>query len=125
MSSNARKIGNNSRKSNPKKQHRVNKYHADKFEGASHAKGIVADIFSFPNGTKAVKVILFKNGERVVAHVPYDGLVNIMERNDNVLLEKSKITRGAGCKYSVVKVEGSSIVKQWRIYSGRECPARI
>lgn len=58
---------------------------------------------------KAVRVQLTKNGKKVTAFVPRDGMINVIDNNDQVLVQ-SLGRRGRtvgdipGCRFIVVKV---------------------
>lgn len=69
------------------------KYLHDPIRGAPQAKGIVIEKIGVeakqPNSAirKAVRIQLIKNGKKITAYVPRDGLINSIETNDTVTVE--------------------------------------
>jgi small subunit ribosomal protein S23e len=91
------------------------------FMGSSHAKGIVVERIGVeskqPNSAirKCVRVQLRKNGKKVAAFVPRDGMLNIIHDNDEVLIagfgRKGKAVGDLpGIRFKVVQVKGKSII---------------
>lgn len=98
-----------------KKTHLLSSIKADALQGACQAAGIVTQKIGVsakqPNSAvrKAVRVQLTKNGKKVTAFVPRDGMINVIDNNDQVLVQ-SLGRRGRtvgdipGCRFIVVKV---------------------
>ena len=89
--------------------------------GSSHAKGIVLEKIGVeakqPNSAirKCVRVQLIKNGKKVSAFVPYDGCLNYVDENDEVLISgfgrKGKAKGDIpGVRFKVVKVSGVGLL---------------
>ncbi|EHY64781.1 small subunit ribosomal protein S23e [Nematocida ausubeli] len=66
---------------------------SDPIGGAPQAKGIVLEKIGLgakqPNSAvrKAVRIQLIKNGKKITAYVPKDGMLNSIEINDTVTVE--------------------------------------
>lgn len=83
------------RRADPKYRARLlsTKYLHDPIRGAPQAKGIVLEKIGVeakqPNSAirKAVRIQLIKNGKKITAYVPRDGLINSIETNDTVTVE--------------------------------------
>ncbi|KCV70652.1 40S ribosomal protein S23 [Fonticula alba] len=95
------------------------------FQGTSHAKGIVIEKIGVeskqPNSAirKCARVQLIKNSKKVTAFVPYDGTMNYIEENDEVLIAgfgRSGMSVGdlPGVRFKVVKVAGVSL---WSLFT--------
>lgn len=93
--------------------------------GSSHAKGIVLEKIGVeakqPNSAirKCVRVQLIKNGKKVSAFVPYDGCLNYVDENDEVLISgfgrKGKAKGDIpGVRFKVVKVSGVGLSALFR-----------
>ncbi|KAF0852450.1 40S small subunit ribosomal protein uS12 (rpS23) [Andalucia godoyi] len=98
---------------------------ANPFGGASHAKGIVLEKIGIeskqPNSAirKAVRVQLIKNGKKIAAFVPYDGCLNFIDENDEVLVAGFGRSGHAvgdipGVRFKCVKVAGVGLFALWR-----------
>jgi small subunit ribosomal protein S23e len=106
------------------------KYHHDPIRGASQAKGIVIEKIGVeakqPNSAirKAVRIQLIKNGKKITAYVPKDGLLNSIETNDTVTIEgfgnKGK-SKGdiPGIRFKVCKIGDDSVAAVYRGKSDR------
>jgi len=104
-----------------KKYHLGTHYKADPFVGASHAKGIVLEKVGIeakqPNSAirKGVRVQLIKNGKKITAFVPWDGCLNFIEENDEVLVagfgrKGHAVGDIPGVRFKAVKVAGTSLL---------------
>ena len=93
---------------------------ANPFQGASHAKGIVVERVGIeakqPNSAirKCVRVQLIKNGKKVGAFVPWDGCLNFIDENDEVLISGFGRSGRAigdipGIRFKVVKVSNVAL----------------
>ena len=89
------------------------------------AKGIVLEKIGVeakqPNSAirKCVRVQLIKNGKKVSAFVPFDGCLNFVDENDEVLIEgfgrKGKAKGDIpGVRFKVVKVSGVGLSALFR-----------
>jgi len=108
-----------------KKSHLGTALKANPFGGTSHAKGIVLEKIGIeakqPNSAvrKAVRVQLIKNGKKVSAFVPFDGCLNFIEENDEVLVAgfgRKGHAKGdiPGVRFKVVKVAGVGLHALYR-----------
>merc|ERR1712108_60755 len=108
-----------------KKAHLGTRWKANPFGGASHAKGIVLEKVGVeakqPNSAirKCVRVQLIKNGKKVTAFVPFDGGLNFVDENDEVLISgfgrKGKAKGDIpGVRFKVVKVSGVGLSALFR-----------
>jgi len=106
---------------NWKKAHLSTRYTANPFGGSSHAKGIVLEKVGVeakqPNSAirKCVRVQLGKNGKKVTAFAPWDGMLTFIDENDEVLVagfgRKGKaIGDIPGVRFKVVKICGVGCV---------------
>ena len=97
------------------------------FGSASHAKGIVVEKLAVeakqPNSAirKCVRVQLRKNGKKITAFVPYDGSINYINDNDEVLVSGFGRSGHAvgdlpGVRFKVVGIKGKSLVG---LYKGK------
>lgn len=83
--------------------------------GASFAKGTVLEYLGVmakkPNSgvRNCIKVELFRDGKIVTAKVPFDGGLNFIEINDEVLLCGIGNRQQQGVHYKVVKVNKLSL----------------
>ncbi|KAI5180072.1 small subunit ribosomal protein S23e [Nematocida sp. AWRm80] len=83
------------RKADPKYRARIQgtKLLHDPVRGAPQARGIVLEKIGLgakqPNSAirKAVRIQLIKNGKKITAYVPKDGMLNSIEINDTVTVE--------------------------------------
>jgi small subunit ribosomal protein S23e len=101
---------------------------ANPLGGSSHAKGIVLEKVGVeskqPNSAvrKCVRVQLIKNGKKVAAFVPFDGTLNYIDENDEVLIagfgRKGK-SKGdiPGVRFKVVKVANVGL---WALFRGKK-----
>ena len=100
-----------------KKRALGNFYKTSPTGGSSQAKGIVLEKIGVeakqPNSAirKCVRVQLIKNGKKVSAFVPFDGCLNFVDENDEVLIEgfgrKGKAKGDIpGVRFKVVKGSG-------------------
>ena len=91
------------------------------FMGSCMAKGLVVEKIGVeskqPNSAvrKGVRVMLKKNGKKVAAFVPWDGCLNYLAENDEVLVAgfcKKGKSKGdiPGIRFKVVGVKGISLV---------------
>ena len=94
---------------------------------ASHAKGIVTEKLAIeakqPNSAirKCVRVQLKKNGKKITAFVPYDGAINYINDNDEVLVSGFGRSGHAvgdipGVRFKVVEIKGKSLLG---LYKGK------
>eukprot|EP00002_Diphylleia_rotans_P006408 TRINITY_DN157_c0_g1_i1.p2 TRINITY_DN157_c0_g1~~TRINITY_DN157_c0_g1_i1.p2 ORF type:complete len:146 (+),score=36.37 TRINITY_DN157_c0_g1_i1:86-523(+) len=94
---------------------------ANPFGGASHAKGIVVEKIGIeakqPNSAirKSCRVQLIKNGKKIAAFVPWDGCLNFIEENDEVLVagfgrKGHAVGDIPGVRFKVVKVSNVSLL---------------
>jgi len=108
-----------------KKAHFGTSQKADPLGGASHAKGIVLEKMGVeakqPNSAvrKCVRVQLIKNGKKVAAFVPWDGCLNFIDENDEVLISgfgRSGHAKGdiPGVRFKVVKTAGVSLLALYK-----------
>eukprot|EP00047_Mylnosiga_fluctuans_P001262 m.219556 g.219556 ORF g.219556 m.219556 type:complete len:144 (-) comp10189_c0_seq1:80-511(-) len=106
------------------KAHLSTKYTANPFGGSSHAKGIVLEKVGVeskqPNSAvrKCVRVQLIKNGKKITAFVPWDGGLNFIDENDEVLVSGFGRSGHAvgdipGVRFLIVKVASTSL---WALY---------
>jgi small subunit ribosomal protein S23e len=97
------------------------------FGGASHAKGIVVEKLAVeakqPNSAirKCVRVQLKKNGKKITAFVPYDGSLNYINENDEVMVSGFGRSGHAvgdlpGVRFKVVAIKNKSLVA---LYKGK------
>ena len=97
------------------------------FGGASHAKGIVVEKLAVeakqPNSAirKCVRVQLKKNGKKITAFVPYDGSLNFINENDEVMVSGFGRSGHAvgdlpGVRFKVVAIKNKSLVA---LYKGK------
>ena len=97
------------------------------FGKASHATGIVVEKIAVeakqPNSAirKCVRVQLKKNGKKITAFVPYDGAINFINDNDEVLVSGFGRSGHAvgdlpGVRFKVVGIKGKSLVG---LYKGK------
>ena len=104
-----------------KKRTLGNFYKTSPTGGSSQAKGIVLEKIGVeakqPNSAirKCVRVQLIKNGKKVSAFVPYDGCLNYVDENDEVLISgfgrKGKAKGDIpGVRFKVVKVSGVGLL---------------
>eukprot|EP00735_Rhodelphis_limneticus_P001693 TRINITY_DN12353_c0_g1::TRINITY_DN12353_c0_g1_i1::g.5013::m.5013 TRINITY_DN12353_c0_g1::TRINITY_DN12353_c0_g1_i1::g.5013 ORF type:complete len:159 (-),score=30.19,sp/Q6YIA3/RS23_SACU7/77.24/9e-78,Ribosom_S12_S23/PF00164.20/1.8e-39 TRINITY_DN12353_c0_g1_i1:51-488(-) len=95
------------------------------FQGTSHAKGIVLEKIGIeskqPNSAirKCVRVQLIKNGKKIAAFVPWDGCLNYIDENDEVLVAGFGRSGHAvgdipGVRFKVVKVASVALSALWR-----------
>jgi small subunit ribosomal protein S23e len=68
---------------------------------------------------KAVRVQLIKNGKKVSAFVPFDGTLNFIDENDEVLVAgfgRSGHSKGdiPGVRFKVVKIASVGLIALWR-----------
>ena len=93
---------------------------ANPMGGSSHAKGIVLEKIGVeakqPNSAirKCVRVQLIKNGKKISAFVPNDGMLLMVDENDEVLVSgfgRSGHAKGdlPGIRFKVVKTAGVSL----------------
>lgn len=91
------------------------------FGAASHAKGIVIEKLGVeakqPNSAvrKCVRVQLKKNGKKITAYVPYDGGLNYINENDEVMVSGFGRSGHAvgdipGVRFVVIGVKGKSML---------------
>mmetsp|Transcript_23686 Transcript_23686/g.27416 ORF Transcript_23686/g.27416 Transcript_23686/m.27416 type:complete len:145 (-) Transcript_23686:250-684(-) len=91
------------------------------FLGSSHAKGIVVEKFGVeakqPNSAvrKCCRVLLKKNGKKIAAFVPWDGCLNFIAENDEVLVAgfgRKGHAKGdiPGVRFKVIAVKGFSLL---------------
>ncbi|CAN7129428.1 unnamed protein product [Brassica rapa subsp. narinosa] len=110
-----------------KKSHLGNEWNKP-FAGSSHAKGIVLELIGVeakqPNSAirKCARIQLIKNGKKVVAFVPNDGCLNLLEPNDEVLIsgfgrKGHAVGDIPGVRNKVVKVSGVSLSA---LYKGKK-----
>merc|ERR1712098_891198 len=108
-----------------KKRALGNFYKTSPTGGSSQAKGIVLEKIGVeakqPNSAirKCVRVQLIKNGKKVSAFVPFDGCLNFVDENDEVLIEgfgrKGKAKGDIpGVRFKVVKVSGVGLSALWK-----------
>jgi len=94
------------------------------FAGSSHAKGIVTEKIGVeakqPNSAvrKCVRVLLKKNGKKITAYVPFDGCMNFLAENDEVLVagfgrKGHAVGDIPGVRFKVVSVKGFSLLALW------------
>jgi len=111
-----------------KKSHLGTRWKSNPFGGASHAKGIVLEKVGVeakqPNSAirKCVRVQLIKNGKKITAFVPWDGCLNFIEENDEVLVagfgrKGHAVGDIPGVRFKVVKVASVSLLA---LYSGKK-----
>lgn len=118
------------RKADPKYRARIfrTKILYDPIRGAPQAKGIVLDKIGLeakqPNSAvrKAVRIQLIKNGKKITAYVPKDGMLNSIEINDTVLVEgfgNKGRSKGdiPGVSFQVSKIGDTSLMA---IYLGKK-----
>jgi len=114
-----------------KKEALATRYKHQPFQGASHAKGICLEKVGVeskqPNSAirKCIRVQLIKNAKKVTAFVPWDGCLNFIEENDEVLLagfgRKGKAKGDIpGVRFKVVKVSGVALL--YLFYGNKEMP---
>ena len=95
------------------------------FAGASHAKGIVVEKLAVeakqPNSAirKCVRVQLKKNGKKITAFVPYDGSLNFINDNDEVMVSGFGRSGHAvgdlpGVRFKVTAIKNKSLVALYR-----------
>ena len=95
------------------------------FAGASHAKGIVVEKLAVeakqPNSAirKCVRVQLKKNGKKITAFVPYDGSLNYINDNDEVMVSGFGRSGHAvgdlpGVRFKVVAIKNKSLIALYR-----------
>ena len=95
------------------------------FGSASHAKGIVIEKLDVeskqPNSgyRKCVRVQLKKNGKKITAFVPYDGSINYINDNDEVLVSGFGRSGHAvgdipGVRFKIVSIKGKSLIGLYR-----------
>lgn len=95
------------------------------FGKASHAKGIVVEKICVeakqPNSAirKCVRVQLKKNGKKITAFVPYDGAINFINDNDEVLVSGFGRSGHAvgdipGVRFKLVGIKGKSLIGLYR-----------
>lgn len=95
------------------------------FAGASHAKGIVVEKLAVeakqPNSAirKCVRVQLKKNGKKITAFVPYDGALNFINDNDEVMVSGFGRSGHAvgdlpGVRFKVVAIKNKSLIALYR-----------
>ncbi|KAL9641691.1 hypothetical protein ABK040_016006 [Willaertia magna] len=107
----ARKLKDNS-KNNNKNQNNQNKQNNTK---QSHLSGIVKEKIALvvkpPHyGRKfCVKVELKASGKEIIAFVPCDGGLNIIDIGDLVLLERKKMNDIPNCNYRCITCNGIGI----------------
>merc|ERR1712232_1191182 len=83
--------------------------------GASQASGIVVEKIIIKatgqnsGNRQCVKVNLLKNNKSVIAHVPGDGSINLIDENDTVVLENCKRKDLPNVKCKVIKVAGVTL----------------
>ncbi len=91
------------------------------FLGASHAKGLVTEKVGIeakqPNSAvrKCVRVLLRKNGKKIAAFVPWDGCLNFLNENDEVLVaglgrKGHAVGDIPGVRFKVVAVKGIALL---------------
>jgi len=91
------------------------------FAGSSHAKGIVLEKIGIeakqPNSAirKCARVQLIKNGKKIAAFVPNDGVLNFIDENDEVLVagfgrRGHAVGDIPGVRFKLVKVAGVSLL---------------
>lgn len=91
------------------------------FMGSCMAKGLVVEKIGVeskqPNSAvrKGVRVMLKKNGKKVAAFVPWDGCLNYLAENDEVLVAgfgKKGKSKGdiPGIRFKVIAVKGLSLL---------------
>ena len=89
--------------------------------GASHAKGLVTEKIGIeskqPNSAvrKCVRVLLRKNSKKIAAFVPWDGCLNFLSENDEVLVaglgrKGHAVGDIPGVRFKVVSVKGVSLL---------------
>jgi len=128
-------------KKNLKKHRKASKFYRRKifhykfkqpFMGAPMAKGIALEKIGVeakqPNSAirKCLRVQLIKNRKRITAFVPFDGCLNYIDINDQVLVSgfgKKGRAKGdiPGVKFKVVKVSGVALLS---IFSGKKMKPR-
>jgi len=96
--------------------------------GSSHAKGIVTEKIGIeakqPNSAvrKSVRVLLKKNGKKIAAFVPWDGCLNYLAENDEVMVAgfgRKGHSKGdiPGVRFKVIAVKGLSLLA---LYTGKK-----
>ncbi|OAG30011.1 small subunit ribosomal protein S23e [Nematocida displodere] len=118
------------RKADPKYKARIlrTKFLHDPIRGAPQAKGIVLEKIGLgakqPNSAirKAVRIQLIKNGKKITAYVPKDGMLNSIEINDTVTVEgfgNKGRSKGdiPGVSFKVSKIGDASLMA---IYLGKK-----
>ncbi len=107
---------------------------ADPLEGASQAKGIVLEKVQkeakqpHSGMRKCVRVQLVKNGKQVLAFLPGDGAVKLVNEHDEVVIERIGGNMGrskgdmGGVRYAVIKVNDQSLLalRQGKIEKARK-----
>ena len=98
------------------------------FMGSCMAKGLVVEKIGVeskqPNSAvrKGVRVMLHKNSKKVAAFVPWDGCLNYLSENDEVLVAgfgKKGKSKGdiPGIRFKVIAVKGISLLA---LYTGKK-----
>merc|ERR1712207_140385 len=91
------------------------------FAGSSHAEGLVVEKIGIeakqPNSAirKAVRVRSIKNGKKITAFVPNDGMINMLDEKDKVLVAGFGRSGHAvgdipGVRFKIVKVANVSLL---------------
>eukprot|EP00703_Trepomonas_sp_PC1_P000249 JAP96357.1 Ribosomal protein S23 [Trepomonas sp. PC1] len=111
-----------------KKKHFLASIKANPLQGACQAAGIVTQKVGVsakqPNSAvrKACRVQLTKNGKKVTAFVPKDGMINLIDNNDQVLVQSmGRKGRTVGdipsCRFIVIKVSNIGL---YAIFDGKK-----
>jgi small subunit ribosomal protein S23e len=98
---------------------------ANPFAGASHAKGIVLEKIGIeakqPNSAirKSCRVQLIKNGKKITAFIPRDGVMNFIDDSDEVLIAGFGRSGHAvgdipGVRFKVMKVSGVGLMALYK-----------
>jgi len=125
-----KKSHHNKRKAEKQYRDRIlrTRYTHDPVEGAPQASGIVLEKIGLgakqPNSAirKAVRIQLIKNGKKITAYVPRDGMLNSIDVNDTVTVEgfgNSGKSKGdiPGISFKVSKIGDVSLLA---IYLGKK-----
>ncbi|CAL6072068.1 Ribosomal_protein S23 [Hexamita inflata] len=111
-----------------KKTHLLASLKANALQGACQGAGIVTAKIGVsakqPNSAvrKACRVQLTKNGKKVTAFVPKDGMINMIDNNDQVVVQ-SLGRRGRtvgdipGCRFIVIKISNIGI---YALFDGKK-----
>jgi small subunit ribosomal protein S23e len=108
-----------------KKAHLGTALKANPFGGSSHAKGIVLEKIGIeakqPNSAirKCCRVQLIKNGKKISAFIPRDGVMNFIDENDEVLVAGFGRSGHAvgdipGVRFKIIKVSGVGLLALYK-----------